>query len=59
MQDRVGHDSFPYKVNALSLMDFSPELKGLCVDTGGRQIRVTGSNEITSYSKEGEEVELN
>jgi len=55
-QDEVGQDAFPYKVNAISLMDFSTELKDLCVDTGGKQVRIYESNKITSYSKEGVEV---
>lgn len=56
-QDRVGHDSFPYKVNAISLMQFSPELKGLCVATGGKQIKVEEDMKVTSYSREGEKEE--
>lgn len=54
-QDRVNTKRFPYKVNAVSLMEFSEELKGLCVDTEGKQIRITRNEDIISYSKyEGE-----
>lgn len=54
-QDRVGHDSFPYKVNAISLMEFSEELKNLCVATGGKQIRIDGYKNVTAYSSDGEQ----
>ena len=56
-QDRVGYDSFPYKVNAISLMEFSNELKNLCVATGGKQIEITEENRIFAYSKEEEKGE--
>jgi hypothetical protein len=52
-QDRVGYDTLPYKVNALSLMDFSDELKTLCIKTGGKQVRVGYDNSVTSYAEEG------
>jgi uncharacterized protein with von Willebrand factor type A (vWA) domain len=52
-QDEVGYKTFPYKVNAISLMEFSKELKNLCVATGGKQIEITEKNKIYSYSKEG------
>lgn len=54
-QDEVGYDKFPYKVNAISLMTFSDELKRLCVATGGKQVKITRSQEIIAYSKDGEE----
>jgi hypothetical protein len=52
-QDRVGYDSLPYKVNAISLMDFSDELKTLCIKTGGKQVRVGYDNSVTAYAEEG------
>jgi hypothetical protein len=52
-QDRVGYDTLPYKVNAISLMEFSDELKNLCVKTGGKQVQVTYSDTVTSYSEQG------
>jgi hypothetical protein len=55
-QDRVGHSEFPYKVNAISLMDFSEELKDLCIATGGKQVRITKENSIYSYTNEGMQV---
>lgn len=36
-------------------MQFSNELKDLCVATGGKQIRIPSKGNIISYSKEGEE----
>lgn len=55
-QDRVNSDKFPYKVNAISLMDFSEELKDLCVETEGKQVRVDECNLVTAYSKQGEQI---
>ena len=58
MQDRVGRDSFPYKVNAISLHQFSRELKKLCVKSGGRQIEVTTHQRVFSYTEEEERKEM-
>jgi len=55
-QDRVGYDSLPYKVNAISLMEFSSELKNLCVKTGGKQVQVSTDNSVTSYAEEGKTI---
>lgn len=55
-RDEVGVKEFPYKVNAISLTDLSEELKGLCIDSGGKQVFIEANNRITSYSKNGEEV---
>lgn len=52
-QDRVGYDTLPYKVNAISLMEFSSELKNLCVKTGGKQVQVEYTGKVSSYSEEG------
>jgi len=52
MQDHIGVDAFPYKVNAISLMQFSDELKDLCLETGGKQIKVTEELEVFSYAKD-------
>ena len=52
-QDSVGSDAFPYKVNAVSLMEFSDELKDLCLATEGKQIQVTYDLEVFAYSKDG------
>lgn len=52
-QDSVGSNAFPYKVNAISLMSFSEELKDLCLATEGKQIEVTYDLETFAYSKEG------
>lgn len=50
-QDRVGYKEFPYKVNAISLMQFSEELKELCIASGGKQMRVREDNSVVSYCK--------
>lgn len=55
-QDSVNSDAFPYKVNAISLVQFSDELKKLCLATGGKQVRVDGYDDVICYSTEkGEE----
>jgi|694.fasta_scaffold90251_2 uncharacterized protein with von Willebrand factor type A (vWA) domain len=57
-QDSVGSDAFPYKVNAISLMSFSEELKDLCLATEGKQIEVTYDLETFAYSKDVERQQL-
>jgi len=57
-QDSIGTDKFPYKVNAVSLMSFSSELKDLCNNTGGKQIEVTEDDEVFTYSVEAGKQEL-
>lgn len=57
-QDRVGTDEFPYKVNAISLMSFSDELKDLCLATEGKQIEITYDLETFAYSKDGGKQQL-
>ena len=55
-QDRVHTDKFPYKVNAISLMQFSDQLKDLCVETNGKQVKVEYGDVVTAYSKQGEQI---
>jgi len=57
-QDSIGTNKFPYKVNAVSLMSFSNELKDLCLNTGGKQIEVTSDDEVFTYSVEAGKQEL-
>ena len=57
-QDRIGTNAFPYKVNAVSLMEFSNELKDLCLATGGKQIEVTEDLKVFTYSTEAGKQEL-
>jgi hypothetical protein len=57
-QDSVGSDAFPYKVNAISLMSFSNELKDLCIATEGKQIEITYDLETFAYSKDVERQQL-
>lgn len=49
-QDNANTEKFGHKVNAISLVDFSSQLKTLCLNSGGRQIRVTGDGELKTYS---------
>jgi uncharacterized protein with von Willebrand factor type A (vWA) domain len=51
-QDSVDSEEFPYKVNAISLLEFSDQLKDLCLATEGKQIEVTYNDEVFSYSAE-------
>jgi uncharacterized protein with von Willebrand factor type A (vWA) domain len=55
-QDSVNVNKFPYKVNAISLMQFSDQLKDLCVATGGKQVQITEDESITTYSSDGSAV---
>lgn len=57
-QDDIGTDKFPYKVNAVSLMSFSNQLKDLCLNTGGKQIEVTDEDRVFTYSTEAGKQEL-
>lgn len=50
-QDRINTDEFPYKVNAVSLMEFNDELRDLCLATGGKQIKVTYEDRVYSYTE--------
>ena len=58
MQDSINTEKFPYKVNAVSLMEFSDELKDLCLATGGKQIQVTDDLKVFTYSTEAGKQEL-
>lgn len=51
-QDSVGYNEFGYKVNAISIDEFSDELKDLCIETGGKQVQITSNMEIFSYAEE-------
>jgi uncharacterized protein with von Willebrand factor type A (vWA) domain len=55
-EDEVGYSSFPYKVNAISLLMFSDELKKLCVASGGKQVMINKNKSIHAYSNSGMEV---
>lgn len=50
-QDSINTEAFPYKVNAVSLMEFNDELRDLCLATGGKQIKVTNDERIYSYTE--------
>ena len=57
-QDSINTSEFPYKVNAVSLVEFSNELKDLCLATGGKQIEVTENDQVFTYSTEAGKQEL-
>ena len=50
--DSVGTDKFPYKVNAISLMEFSEELRDLCNATDGKQIEITSDLRVFTHTKD-------
>lgn len=50
-EDSINTEAFPYKVNAVSLMEFNDELRDLCLATGGKQIKVTEDERIYSYTE--------
>ena len=50
-EDSINTDAFPYKVNAVSLMEFNDDLRDLCLATGGKQIKVTQDERIYSYTE--------
>jgi uncharacterized protein with von Willebrand factor type A (vWA) domain len=52
-QDAENSNKFPYKVNAISLMQFSNQLKNLCIETGGKQVQVDEKETITTYASDG------
>ncbi len=55
-EDEVGYKSFPYKVNAISLMMHSVELQNLCVASGGKQVFIKEDKSIYAYSSQGMEI---
>jgi hypothetical protein len=48
-EDSIDTDKFPYKVNAVSLLEFNSDLRDLCLATGGKQIKVTHDEKVFSY----------
>ena len=57
-QDSINIDEFPYKVNAITLMEYSDELKDLCIKSGGKLIEVNQENQVYSYSEEAGKQEI-
>jgi hypothetical protein len=52
--DDIHSNEFPYKVNALCLMQENDDLKELCIKSGGKKIFVDEENKLKMYSSEGE-----
>lgn len=57
-QDSINTDKFPYKVNAVTLMEYNEELRNLCLETGGKLIQVDGSERVYAHSKEAGQQEI-
>ena len=57
-QDSIHSEKFPYKVNAITLMDSNDDLRDLCLDTKGKLIEVYSNNEVFANSVEGGRVEI-
>jgi hypothetical protein len=58
MQDDINIDKFPYKVNAITLMNYNEDLKNLCLETSGKLVNVTEENKVFTYSVDGGEQEV-
>jgi hypothetical protein len=56
MEDEVGYESFPYKVNAICLGETNKQLRKLCIKTKGKQVDVSEESKVTAYSESGEEI---
>jgi hypothetical protein len=57
-QDEINIDKFPYKVNAVTLMQSNEELQKLCLETGGRLVNIQEDNRVFTYSVEAGEQEI-
>lgn len=57
-QDDINIDEFPYKVNAITLMEYNRELKNLCTKSGGKLIEVEQDEKVYSYSEEAGKQEI-
>ena len=51
-QDDIRTEEFPYKVNAISLLEFSEELRDLCNATNGKQIEITSDLRVFTHAKD-------
>lgn len=50
-QDRIGTKQFPYKCNAVTLMEDNRELRQLCVDNNGKYVHIQYGDIIKEYEK--------
>jgi uncharacterized protein with von Willebrand factor type A (vWA) domain len=57
-QDRINTKKFPYKVNAITLMEYNDDLKHLCLQTGGKLIQVNEDQSVYSHSKEAGKLQI-
>jgi len=57
-QDDINIDEFPYKVNAITLMEYNNDLKNLCNKSGGKLIEVTEDDQVYSYSEKAGKQEI-
>ena len=48
-QDDIHTDKFPYKVNAITLLEYNSDLKDVCLNTGGKLIEVQ-YDDVYAYS---------
>jgi hypothetical protein len=56
--DDIHSEKFPYKVNAITLMNTNNDLRDLCLATKGKLIEVNEQNEVFANSVEGGRVEI-
>ena len=57
-QDDINIKKFPYKVNAVTLMESNAELQTLCLETGGKLVNVQNNGKVFTYSVEAGEQEI-
>ena len=57
-QDDINIKKFPYKVNAVTLMESNAELQTLCLETGGKLVNVQDDGKVFTYSVEAGEQEI-
>jgi hypothetical protein len=57
-QDDIHSEKFPYKVNAITLMDNNDGLRDLCLETRGKLIEVDENHKVFANSVEGGRIEI-
>lgn len=49
MQDTIYSEEFPYKCNAITLMEDNPKLKKLCLKSRGKYIHVNYNDKVEEF----------
>jgi hypothetical protein len=56
--DDIHSEKFPYKVNAITLLQSNEDLKNLCLETKGKLIEVDENHKVFANSVEGGRIEI-